>query len=177
VPEGVAMFCTWFNVPDDVTDTTGAILIQKYVCDAGKYPSNFDWFNNCSLFADGAKFTLSVWNGTKYVPKTTGVTDGNGLLRFSRLPPGTYLPRESGTDWCHAESDSVNAKGDIIVKANQRATVWIFNCVSTKNPPNTGSGSTAGIGSGGSNTGMLFGLAWPALALMAFGWRRRRMAA
>jgi Prealbumin-like fold domain len=178
VLEGITIYCTWFNVPDDVTATTGAILIQKYVCDAGTYPANYDWYNGCGLFTTGAKFTVSVWNGTKYVPKTTGLTNEDGLLRFSRLQPGTYQIKEVGSDWCHAESDSVNTKGDVIVRANQRATIWISNCVDARNPPNTGTGSTAGISSpGGGNSALLFGLTLPLLALMAYGRRRRRLVA
>jgi hypothetical protein len=36
---------------------------------------------------------------------------------------------EDGGNWCHAESDSVNAQGDVTVRANERSTVWIFHCV------------------------------------------------
>ena len=39
-----------------------------------------------------------------------------------------------------AESDSVNAQGQVVVAAGERASVWIFNCVGAKNPPNTGAG-------------------------------------
>jgi hypothetical protein len=35
---------------------------------------------------------------------------------------------EDGGNWCHAESDSVNAQGDVTVGVNERSTVWIFHC-------------------------------------------------
>ncbi|MGH2532195.1 MAG: MSCRAMM family protein [Thermomicrobiales bacterium] len=183
---GQTITCTWFNVPDDVSDTTGAILIYKYVCDANNYPSNFDWYEECSVEIDGTKFTLSRWAGERYTPQSTGVTDANGLLRFSQLRPGAYQLKEIGADWCHAESDSVDKKGDVIVRAGFRSTVWIFNCVETKAPPNTGAGTTAGMPApaaamvvpeeAAANSTLLLSLAWPVLGLAAYGWRRRRAA-
>ena len=63
--EGAVLYCTWFNVPDDLSDSTGAVLVHKYVCNIqGKIPTNFDWFNNCEIFTTGAKFALSVKQGT-----------------------------------------------------------------------------------------------------------------
>ena len=83
------------------------------------------------------------------MPKTTGITNENGLLSFGRLKPGTYSLKEVGGDWCHAKSDNVDAQGNLIVRAGQRTNVWIFNCVPTKQPPNTGSGAMAGVIGGG----------------------------
>jgi hypothetical protein len=54
--------------------------------------------------------------------------------------------QEVDATWCHAESDSVNAKGEVVVAAGERASVWIFNCVGAKNPPNTGAGPGATAG-------------------------------
>ena len=44
-----------------------------------------------------------------------------------------------------AFTDAVNAQGDVVVKAGKRSSVWIFNCVPTNQPPNTGAGTTAGL--------------------------------
>jgi len=55
--------------------------------------------------------------------------------------------QEVDATWCHAESDSVNAQGQVVVAAGERASVWIFNCVGAKNPPNTGAGPGAMSGS------------------------------
>ena len=137
--------CRFFNIPDDLTDSTGAIKVTKYVCDlpGNKRPENFDWFANCSIETDGVKFTLSVQQAGKFVPKSTGLTNADGIINFGNLKPGTYQLKEVGADWCHAESDNVNPQGNLIVRAGQRTSVWIFNCVPTKNPPNTGAGTTA----------------------------------
>jgi hypothetical protein len=80
------------------------------------------------------------------LPVVAGATDGDGILRFTRLQPGTYDLQEVDATWCHAESDSVDAQGQVVVAAGERASVWIFNCVGAKNPPNTGAGPGAFTG-------------------------------
>jgi hypothetical protein len=183
---GDVMTCTWFNVPDDVSDSTGAIVVHKFVCDIqGKIPANYDWDANCIAQTDGVKFSLSVKQGDKFAPSKTGITNEDGLLKFSRLKPGTYQLKETESDWCHAESDRVDAQGNLLVRAGQRTNVWIFNCVKTSQPPNTGAGTTAGLRGGAqigspystsSNSALLFSLSLPLLGLAAFGLRRRKPA-
>jgi uncharacterized surface anchored protein len=157
---GQTMYCAYFNVPDKVTDTTGTIVVQKYGCALPqvKRPANFDWFGNCSVQTTGVRFTISQLVNGQYVPTLAGVTDANGLVKFTDLAPGTYKLQEVGADWCHAESDAVNAQGDVVVVAGQRSSVWIFNCVPTNQPPNTGAGTTAGLvlpGLAPGNTGVV----------------------
>ena len=139
--QGETAYCGYFNVPDDVSDSRGAILVQKFTCSASTYPANYDYEANCPAQSEPVKFSLSQWDGTKYVPKLTGMTNQDGILRFNQLQPGGYWLKEVGGTWWQAESDSVNAKGDVIVKAGQRATVWIYNCVPPKEYPNTGTGT------------------------------------
>jgi hypothetical protein len=71
----------------------------------------------------------------------------------------------------------VTSQGHVIVEAGERASVWIFNCVGAKNPPNTGAGpmwsgpaaaALPGLGAIG------FGLVWPALGVLGLRLRRRR---
>jgi hypothetical protein len=183
---GSTWYCGYFNVPDDLSDSRGAILVQKFECDAASYPANFNYEANCSPTATTAKFALSYWDGSKYVPRVTGVTNEDGLLRFSQLQPGTYQLKEVGSTWCHAEADDVNAKGDLIVRAGQRTTVWIYNCVPPRQPPNTGTGTAAGtmqpgavLTSGGLGVpgALALGLVWPMLALAGGLALRRRRAA
>ena len=111
------------------------------------------------------------------------MTSEDGLLRFSNLKPGTYQLKEVGADWCHAESDNVDAQGNLLARAGERTNVWIFNCIPTKEPPNTGAGTTAGrnltaesgfFGSTPDGGALLFGLMWPLLGLAAFSIRRRQ---
>jgi hypothetical protein len=178
------MTCTFFNIPDDLSDSTGALVVHKYVCDIqGKIPANFDWDANCNYATDGVKFSLSVKQDNKFVPSKTGITNEDGLLKFSQLKPGTYQLKETESDWCHAESDNVDAQGNLLVRAGVRTNVWIYNCVKTSQPPNTGAGTTAGLVTGanagplgGSSTNgtLLFSLSLPLLGLAAFGVRRRQ---
>ena len=175
--EGANVTCIWFNVPDDLSDSTGAIIVHKYVCNGGKFPAGFDYFANCPAATNGIKFAISFKQGDTFVPRTTGVTNQNGILSFGRLRPGTYNLKEVGGDWCNAKSDDVDAQGNLIVRAGQRTNVWIFNCVPTKQPPNTGSGAMAGVISGGgavSGAGAtLVGFAWPILGLVGFRARKK----
>jgi hypothetical protein len=83
--------------------------------------------------------------------------------------------QEVDATWCHAESDSVDAQGQVVVAAGERASVWIFNCVGAKNPPNTGagpgavtggpSGAMPGLGSA-SAAGLGLSLLWPLAGLV-----------
>jgi hypothetical protein len=175
--EGANITCIWFNVPDDLSDSTGAIVVHKYTCNGVKFPAGFDYFANCLIETDGVKFAISVKQGDQFVPSKTGITNQNGLLSFGRLRPGTYQLKEVGADWCHAKSDSVDSQGNLIVRAGQRTNVWIFNCVPTKQPPNTGAGTMAGAvsGAGAVSTagGTLIGFAWPVLGLVGFRARKR----
>ena len=176
---GETMYCAYFNVPDKVSDTTGTIVVQKYGCTlpATKRPANFDWFANCSPQTTGVRFTISQLVNGQYVPKLAGVTDVNGLLKFTDLAPGTYKLQEVGANWCHAESDAVNAQGDVVVVAGKRSSVWIFNCIPTKEPPNTGAGTTAGqilpgLAPGGADTP---GSALPGAFALEMNWRLRAL--
>ena len=95
-------------------------------------------------------------------------------FRFTRLQPGTYDLQEVDATWCHAESDSVDAQGQVVA-AGERASVWIFNCVGAKNPPNTGASrgrdwrpqrdAVPGLGSA-SAAGLGLSLLWPLAGLV-----------
>jgi hypothetical protein len=89
------------------------------------------------------------------------------------LQPGTYALKEVGAEWCHAESDSVDSRGNVIVRAGARANVWIFDCLGTRNPPNSGAGPLAGLGGGASGLGLVLGWLWPALGAGVVTARRR----
>jgi len=176
VAQGGVVNCLFFNVPDEVNDSTGALVVHKYVCDAASYPANYDYFASCATETGGTKFAISYRQSSKFVPKTTGVTNGSGILSFGRLQPGTYQLKEVGADWCFAKSDSVDAQGNLIVKAGERSNVYIFNCVPPKSPPNTGTGTAATAmvapAAAASAAGLL-NLAFPAFGLAGFGLRRR----
>ena len=173
---GQTVTCYWFNVPEDLTGNTGALTVYKFACPVTTPPANFDWYGRCDPQGQGVGFNLSMWDGAQFVPVMTATTDNDGILRFTRLQPGTYDLKEVNATWCHAESDSVDAQGHVIVSAGKRASVWIFDCVGAKRPPNTGAGplwSTPGLPST-SAAGVAFGLLWPLAGLATL--RRRRVA-
>jgi uncharacterized surface anchored protein len=170
---GDTLTCNFFNIPEDVTDTTGVVLVRKFVCDIKAPPKGYDWFEECSLSDQNAKFALNSYNGKtgKFQEFTQGTANNDGFLRFTKLKPGTYELKEIGATWCHAESDNVDSKGNVVVKAGKVSTVWIFNCVPTKNPPNTGSGDAAPnpppVDGDGNNGGGLAPTVTPAIS---YGW-------
>jgi hypothetical protein len=186
VEYGQTLTCQFFNIPEDLTEDTGTILVRKYVCEVENPPKGYDWENECRLSDEGANFTISRFNEEMqgFGEKTTGQANPDGLLRFTRLMPGMYQLLEVDSTWCHAESNSVNAKGEVVVQVNKLAEVWIYNCVKPNSPPNTGSGDAARtlnpFGEVGGDDGpgaatIAISLAWPLLAAgVWFTVRRRR---
>jgi hypothetical protein len=180
ITAGQTVHCTFFNVPPDLTPTTGTILVHKLVCATTTPPPGYDWYNECAPQSTGVGFSIALYSGeTKtYAPVTTATTDIDGLVRFSLLQPGQYQLKEIGGEWCHAESNSVDPKGDVIVRAQTLSEVWIFNCVITKAGPNTGTGSAAGLltpgGAGGDGLALALSLLWPVMGLALYGLYRGR---
>ena len=115
---------------NEVSDSRGAIRVRAFVCDASAYPADFDWEAECTVPAPDAAIELRVRSGTSLVPQATGTTDASGGLGFPLLVPGSYQVRQTNTTWCHAESDSLGENGDVVVRAGQRANVYIYNCPS-----------------------------------------------
>jgi hypothetical protein len=114
--------------PTSANDGTGEIAVETRSCAEPDYPSDFDWFGVCTATTPDVEFSLAVWDGKAYQRVAEGVSDRDGMIRFERLAPGRYELKQSRSAWCRAESTSVNAKGELIVKAGQRVEVWIFNC-------------------------------------------------
>jgi len=168
---GQTLNCVMFNTPELPKKDTGTILVHKYICDVKTPPKGFDFESACRLSDQQAKFSLAAYNATtqKFDAPKIGGANLDGLLRFKDLTPGTYQLLEVDGKWCHAKSNNVDSKGNVIVKPNAYSEVWIYNCVEPKSPPNTGSGDAAGMlnpGGGSGNTGaaVLLSIAWPLLA-------------
>ena len=166
---GQTLNCVMFNIPEVPAKDTGTILVHKYICDVKTPPKGFDFDTACRLSDQQAKFSLAAYNATtqKFDAPAIGGANPDGLLRFKDLTPGTYQLLEVDGKWCHAKSNNVDSKGNVIVKPNAYSEVWIYNCVPPKSPPNTGSGDAAGmLNPGGDNTGtaVLLSIAWPLLA-------------
>ena len=174
---GQTVYCQYFSVPPVVSDSTGAIIVQKYTCPTLNPPTSYDYYQNCSIQTVPAQFSIALYSGEtkKYTPVTDGATNVDGLLTFARLTPGTYQLEEAGDGWCYAESDSVNTNGDVVVRPNTASKVFIFNCLAVSGQPNTGVGSM--VTSAGSGFAVELAAVASLLALAAAAWvTRRRLA-
>ena len=170
---GQTMNCVFFNIPEVPAKDTGTILVHEYVCDVKSPPKGFDFDTACRLSDQTAKFSLAAYNaGTqKFDPPVIDRANPDGLLRFKGLKPGTYQLLEVDGKWCHAKSNSVDSKGNVIVKPNAFSEVWIYNCVAPTSPPNTGSGDAAGMLNPAEATpapASCSSIAWPLLAAGAW---------
>ncbi len=178
---GEVATCHFFQVPERLSDNTGAILVHKFDCPIDNPAKGYDWENECSRSETQVTFSLDIYNQemSEFEPLVDVQANPDGLVRFPDLRPGTYKLDEIDAKWCFAQSNSVNADGNVVVQGGKLSEVWVYNCVGTKQPPNTGSGDAAGmlapVDGGAASMTMLLNLAWPVVALAAwFGWRARR---
>ncbi|MER3437259.1 MAG: hypothetical protein C4346_06525 [Chloroflexota bacterium] len=166
---GDAVTCAWYNVPpgQPAPAEGGSITIFKYLCQ-GKSSNDYDWFNDCQLWGEGADFALLDARGNTLA---TGTTDRSGQLVFSGLDDGSYGLDETSGDWCHAEADRVDSRGAVIVADAGNTDVFIFNCsakrISTLPATGVGIPST----SAAAPSELAAAMALPALLLVV---RRRR---
>jgi hypothetical protein len=115
------------------TENTGAIIAEAKVCDIPQPQQGFDWFGQCTAPVTGMSFSLYPENGAS-TPLATSDTNAQGRARFGNLPAGTYQLKPEGAlgsesmIWCYAESDRVDANGNIIVEADAESHVWSFTC-------------------------------------------------
>ncbi len=113
------------QVPDE-TSTTGAIIVESWACGIGQPQQGFDWFGQCTT--PGTNQTFSLYPESGGTPLATETADAQGRVRFANLPPGTYQVRPEGTVWCYAESDRVDANGNVLVEPQAESHVWSFVC-------------------------------------------------
>ncbi len=115
------------------TENTGAIIAEAKTCDIPQPQQGFDWFGQCTAPVTGMSFSLYPENGAS-APLATSDTNAQGRARFGNLPAGTYQLKPEGAlgsesmIWCYAESDRVDANGNIIVEADAESHVWSFTC-------------------------------------------------
>jgi hypothetical protein len=111
----------------------------------------YDFQGECGRSEDQVAFDLAVFNAEMqdFEPLARVAANADGIVRFPDLRPGTYKLTEVDGQWCFAQSNSVNANGDVVVQANKLSEVWVYNCVGTQEPPNTGSGDAAHLLGGG----------------------------
>jgi hypothetical protein len=117
----------------EATDNTGAIIAEAKMCSIPQPQQGFDWFGQCTTPVTGMSFSLYPESGAA-TPLATSDTNAQGRARFGNLPPGTYQLKPEGAlgsesmIWCYAESDRVDANGNIIVEPDAESHVWSFTC-------------------------------------------------
>jgi hypothetical protein len=115
------------------SDNTGAIIAEAKMCSIPQPQQGFDWFGQCTAPVTGMSFSLYPESGAA-TPLATSDTNAQGRARFGNLPAGTYQLKPEGAlgsesvIWCYAESDRVDANGNIIVEADAESHVWSFTC-------------------------------------------------
>ena len=120
------------QVADEPNDT-GAIIAEAKMCSIPQPQQGYDWFGQCSSPVTAMSFSVYPESGGT-APLATGQTNAQGRARFGNLPPGTYQVKPEGAlgaeglIWCYAESDRVDANGNIIVEADFESHVWSFTC-------------------------------------------------
>jgi hypothetical protein len=114
-------------------DNAGAIIAEAKTCSIPQPQQGFDWFGQCTAPVTGMSFSLYSESGAT-TPLATSETNAQGRARFGNLPPGTYQLKPEGAlgsesmIWCYAESDRVDANGNIIVEPDVESHVWSFTC-------------------------------------------------
>ncbi len=112
----------------DTSPSAGAINVVGFACSVPTTAAGFDWFGQCQTPAAGMAFQVFDTAESSTTPAATGTTNDRGRIRFPNLAPGTYQLRPNGGNWCHAESDRVDAQGNVVVTAGADSNIWIFTC-------------------------------------------------
>jgi hypothetical protein len=147
---GETINCEIFLIPEQFSAESGALLVQKFSCPIDKPAKGYDFKTECGRSEEQVVFEIAVFNAEMqdFEPLTQVTANPDGIVRFPNLRPGTYELTEVDGKWCFAQSNSVNADGNVVIQANRLAEVWVYNCVGTQEPPNTGSGDAAGMPAG-----------------------------
>lgn len=111
----------------DVTAGTGAIVAVAMACPIPQAQQGYDWFGQCTTPATTMRFSLYPESGGG-APLATMNVNGQGRAYFGNLQPGTYQLQPEGGAWCYAESDNVDANGNVVVAADAESHVWSFTC-------------------------------------------------
>jgi hypothetical protein len=105
----------------------GSILVEVFTCPIDRPAEGFDWFGACQPAGSGLEFRIEPPEAAP-TDRQTEATSAEGEVGFERLEPGVYELTQVDDSWCHAESNSVDASGRVVVQEGELATVWIFNC-------------------------------------------------
>ncbi|MBA3377282.1 MAG: hypothetical protein H0T93_00210 [Chloroflexia bacterium] len=110
--------------------TTGTITVSTYACTGVPADTSaYDWFGACDPGGEHRYVLAPVEGDTTDLHAAE--TSKTGEATFPDLPPGRYDLDDADGRWCHAESDAVNAEGQVQVEAGVETTVWLFYCQET----------------------------------------------
>ena len=115
----------------EVTDPTGSVVVFAHTCPVALASSQLRLVRRMHRSESGVRYRL-VRVDTETRDGVTTSTNSTGRAQFFSLQPGTYELTQAEGDWCHAQSDNVDADGNLIVNAGQRTTVWVFACSATQ---------------------------------------------
>jgi hypothetical protein len=115
--------------PSPETIQGGELLVHVKGCALASARDDYDWEAKCLEPVDHATFELRIVDSPKDSTPLTEATTTNGEVRFTELEPDLYALKRVGGVWCHAESDGVDADGNLIVTSGQTTTVWTYVCL------------------------------------------------
>lgn len=108
--------------------TAGAVTVSAYTCTGVPADTSaYDWYGACGPGGEH-RYVLAPVEGDDATGLHAAETSKTGEATFGELPPGQYGLEDVNANWCHAESDSVNADGNVVVDAGADTTVWLFYC-------------------------------------------------
>ncbi|MCC6791937.1 MAG: hypothetical protein IT336_09635 [Thermomicrobiales bacterium] len=114
------------STPDNAA--TGSLRIVVLAC-PGRPADTADWETVCTDPVAQTGFELEARDGDFAGWHRDVAAGDTGDVTIQSLPVGRYELEQLHDDWCRAESDRVDANGDLVIEPAQRTTVWIFNCV------------------------------------------------
>lgn len=113
------------STPDNAA--SGSLRIVVLAC-PGRPADTADWETICTEPVAQTGFELEARDGD-FAGWHRDVSAGDtGDVTIQSLPAGRYGLEQLHDDWCRAESDRVDANGDLVIEPAQLTTVWIFNC-------------------------------------------------
>ena len=144
LPEGANIICDWFNIAKGTPTAVpgggnGSVTVLLRAC--VKQANEIDNFaTDCSPYGPGVAFSLTqLKDGASTM---LAQTDATSTALFGGLADGTYSLDMVVGSWCKAQSDRVDANGNVLVQSGGNTNVYVYSCgvEGINSLPATGSG-------------------------------------